>query len=59
VNQLLGFIRNFDGCEFDVPTIQTVALWMWFSERAHEAGFTHMGRGCARRANMLARGIEP
>lgn len=52
---LIGFTRHCDGCEFEVPSVWTAALWRWFAERSREAGFHATGQRCAELANRLAR----
>jgi len=51
----LGFVRHFDGCEFETPSIQCIAYWRACAERVREAGFTHSGQRCAEHAEKFAK----
>lgn len=52
VMDAFGFVRDFNGCAFEKPTITTIAYWRANQRRVQEAGFLKLGQ---RLAELLAK----
>lgn len=48
-----GFERTCDGCEFETPTVKTIAYWRSNQRRVQEAGFAITGQRIAEHVRDL------